>query len=72
MEEIKQLLTALIERADVTNAKLDGIEMRLSTLEGEVKGAKEELADVKGSVDFLVHKMGEHDRDLYVIKTKQG
>ncbi|MFK4473708.1 enoyl-[acyl-carrier-protein] reductase (NADH) [Paenibacillus sp. RC73] len=72
MEEIKQLLTALIERADVTNAKLDGIEMRLSTLEGEVKDAKEELADVKGSVDFLVHKMGEHDRDLYVIKTKQG
>ncbi|GJM74714.1 hypothetical protein HMSSN036_69300 [Paenibacillus macerans] len=59
------ILHALREGQEVTNAKLDGMEQRLSLVEGEVKGVKE-------SVDFLVHKMGEHDRDLYVLKTKHG
>lgn len=65
LKEMAAILRAIRENQEVTNAKLDGIEMRLSSLEGEVKSVTE-------SVDYLVHKMGEHDRDLYVIKTKKG
>lgn len=65
LKEMVAILHALREGQEVTNVKLDGMEQRLSLVEGEVKGVKE-------SVDFLVHKMGEHDRDLYVLKTKHG
>ncbi|MFB5758835.1 hypothetical protein [Paenibacillus medicaginis] len=64
LQEMAALLRAIRENQEVTNAKIDGIELRLSSLEGEVKGVTE-------SVDYLVHKLGEHDRDLYVIKTKR-
>lgn len=49
LKEMVAILRALREGQEVTNAKLDGMEQRLSRVEGEVTG-------IKVSVDFLVHK----------------
>ncbi|MFL1672180.1 hypothetical protein [Paenibacillus dendritiformis] len=69
MEEIKGLLRAIIENQQITNAKLDAMEIRLAKFEGDTKGSFEEL---QSQLDYIAGKLGEHDRDLYVLKRKQG
>ncbi|WP_148277924.1 hypothetical protein [Paenibacillus popilliae] len=69
MEEIKALLIAIIENQQVTNAKLDAMEMRQAKFEGETKGSFE---DLQKQFDYIAGKLGEHDRDLYVLKRNQG
>lgn len=65
MDEIKALLKAVIENQAVTNAKLDAIEMRLAKNEGNV-------IEILSQLDYLAGKLGQHDRDLYVMKQRNG
>lgn len=51
MDEIKQMLKILLDRSEYTNAKLEGIELRLANLEGSVKGLHDELGDLSNDVD---------------------
>ncbi|MFW5434335.1 hypothetical protein [Paenibacillus apiarius] len=69
MEEVKGLLRAILENQQVTNAKLEAMEIGLAKFEGETKGNFEEL---QSQLDYIAGKLGEHDRDLYVLKRKQG
>lgn len=74
MEEIKQMLRALLERAEITDAKLDALSTDVNRLSGNVVGLTEEIREFKtetnAQLDFIAGKLGEHDRDLYVLKRR--
>ncbi|MCL5677620.1 MAG: hypothetical protein M1602_07165 [Firmicutes bacterium] len=70
MDETKAILNAILDGQQVTNAKLEAMELRLARVEGHVAEMKEQLNEVSGSVNYLVHKAGEHDRDIHVLKRK--
>lgn len=86
MDETTAILNAILEGQQVTHAKLDAMELRLARVEGHVAemdkrlarvetyGAetKEQLADVLSTEKYLVHKAGEHERDIYVLKARAG
>jgi len=47
MDELKEILLALRASVDMLHAKMDGIDHRLSTLEGQGKETKTELRSIK-------------------------
>ncbi|WP_156807473.1 hypothetical protein [Effusibacillus pohliae] len=48
-------------------------------LKNDVAGLKQDVAEMKGQLDevtqsahYLVHKTGEHEREIYVLKLRQN
>lgn len=69
MDEVKQLLRALIDAQQTTNAKLEAMEMRLVKFEGDTK---ENFSELQSHLDYIAGKIGEHDMHLSILKRKQG
>lgn len=98
MDEAIGVLNAILEGQKVTHAKLEGMELRLSRVEGHLVKVDERLdriearldhveerlnlltdyavetrsrvTDVQSSLGFLVHKVGQHEHDIHVLKAK--
>lgn len=69
MDEVKQLLTAILDRVESESAKNDAHRLEMAKFQGEVR---ERFDDLQRQLDYIAGKLGEHDRDLYVLKRKQG
>ncbi|MFC4769224.1 hypothetical protein [Effusibacillus consociatus] len=85
MNEIKTMLSTILENQKITNAKIEALTMDVRQLQGDVTVLKEDgsvlkenvaeiktlLNEVSQSAEFLVHKTGEHEKEIFVLKRKQ-
>ncbi len=65
--ETNQMLRAVLESLAHVHAKLDAMDVRLARFEGETKGT---FGELQSQLDYIAQKLGEHDRDLYVLKRR--
>lgn len=68
LEEVKQNVNAIRASQEVTNAKLESMELRLSSVEGQLKELSMEVERINRSADYLAGKAGEHDKDIHLLK----
>ncbi|MDO3682173.1 hypothetical protein [Paenibacillus ehimensis] len=73
MDEIKEMLHTLIQRQDAIDKKLDAIAAQQTELAAELRKISNPAArdDIQAQLDYVAQKLGQHDRDLYVLKRKQ-
>lgn len=64
MNEETEILKALKHGFEMLNAKMDGIDLRLSSVEGEIVGINERLGKVE-------HKLEGIENDVKGIRNKQ-
>ncbi|MFB6362508.1 hypothetical protein ACFCP7_00420 [Paenibacillus elgii] len=73
LKEIKDVLNTLIQRQDAINEKLNVIAAQQAELATEFRKISNPAArnDIQAQLDYFAQKLGQHDRDLYVLKRKQ-
>jgi hypothetical protein len=54
----------------VFEEKLNAVIVNQLEMKADIQQIKEDVTTVKATVDFLVHKVGEHERDIYILKQK--
>lgn len=75
-DELKQIATALRDRQEETDVKLDALSMDVHKLHGELSSVKSTVTDIKQNMatkDDLIYfdkKTAEHDRELFKIKNR--
>ncbi|MFD1395996.1 hypothetical protein ACFQ49_15310 [Kroppenstedtia eburnea] len=81
MEEVKGMLQSLLEgqqmiaaRLDRVEKRLDGVESLLDRLEANQEGMEKRLSaqirDIDISVDFVAGELGQHKKDIQLLKAK--
>jgi len=68
VDENTQLIKAIIHRQDETDAKLDAISMDVHKLHGELNFIKEEISDIKTTVDFTYQKTNKNELEIFKLK----
>ncbi|WP_346200781.1 hypothetical protein NSQ96_06960 [Caldifermentibacillus hisashii] len=68
VNENTQLLKAVIHRQEETDAKLDAISMDVHKLHGEINYIKEEMSDIKTTVDFTYQKTTKNELEIFKLK----
>ncbi|MFB5268869.1 hypothetical protein ACE41H_19080 [Paenibacillus enshidis] len=71
-QEMKRAVLDTNERVMEIGDFLENQHRTIEILSARSIQQEAELKSVTGSVGYLVHKMGEHDRDLHVIKTQKA
>lgn len=61
MEEIKKMLSAVLDRLDVMSADLEAVKNRLNRMDGRMAG-------IEHSLDYLAKKTGQHEKDIYILR----
>lgn len=64
-DELNRVTSAILTSQEVSNAKLEAMELRLSNVEG---GLKKLSGDVNNSFDYLAGKAGEHDKYIHLLR----
>lgn len=74
MEEVKGMLQSLLEGQQMIAARLDRVEKRLDRLEANQEGMEKRLSaqirDIDISVDFVAGELGQHKKDIQLLKAK--
>lgn len=68
MEEMKQMLTAILDRLDMESAKNEAFRTEMREFQRQTK---ENFKVMQTQLDYVAGKIGEHDRDLHFLKQKQ-
>lgn len=68
VDEVKQIVLALREGQEVTNAKLDALSMDVHKLNGELSAVKEQTISNTEQYDSLSLKVEEIETDLKILK----
>lgn len=68
VNENTQLLKAVIQRQEETDAKLDAISTDVHKLHGEINYIKEEMSDIKTTVDFTYQKTTKNELEIFKLK----
>ena len=53
---------------EAVNLRLDKVEQRLDKVEQRLDKVEPLLVEIKEATNFLSHKTGEHDKDIFVLK----
>ncbi|MFD0715298.1 hypothetical protein [Paenibacillus sp. GCM10027626] len=65
MDELKDMITAILHRLEVESAKNEAFRIEMTKFQGEMRSNFKEL---QSQMDYLAGKLGQHDRDLYILR----
>ncbi|MEK0285313.1 hypothetical protein P5F76_01075, partial [Caldifermentibacillus hisashii] len=68
LTETNQIVRAIRDRQDETDAKLDALSIDVHKLHGELNFVKEEISDIKATVDFTYHKTSQNELEIFKLK----
>jgi chromosome segregation ATPase len=68
LDKVEQRLDKVEQRLDKVEQRLDKVEQRLDKVEQRLDKAEPLLVEIKEATNFLSHKTGEHDKDIFVLK----
>lgn len=68
LTETNQIVRAIRDRQDETDAKLDALAIDVHKLHGELNFVKEEISDIKATVDFTYQKTSQNELEIFKLK----
>lgn len=66
--EHTQLIRAIIDRQEETDAKLENLTMDVHKMHGDITFIKQELVEIKDEVRFTYQKTSKNELDIYKLK----
>lgn len=67
-QELKEIVIALRDRHEETDAKLENLTMDVHKMHGDVTSIKEQLSELQSEVEFTYQKTAKNEMELFKIK----
>lgn len=68
LDENTQITKSILHRQNETDAKMDSISIDVHKVHGELTFVKEEIADIKDTVDFTYQKTSKNELEIFKLK----
>lgn len=68
LDENTQITKSILHRQNETDTKMDSISIDVHKVHGELTFVKEEIADIKDTVDFTYQKTSKNELEIFKLK----
>lgn len=68
LDELKEIVVALRDHQEETDAKLENLTMDVHKMHGDVTSIKEQLSELQSEVEFTYQKTAKNEMELFKIK----